>query len=220
MVINKRINSILVMFQPEGTEPPTSLVVGDEQAPGVVDGIMRQFRAHEDIVVTLPNKDIVVIPFYSILEITTGFEISEVTITDDVCRPYSGGGGGGGGGGDIPKTGMASITVSPKLTLDPAINSVFPIEYTGQDSIELYFRATEIISEQPEYLITITPGSDWYAAYFGDETIISANQGDPIQFSVQQEGGFLNFTIYAAEDPNDQSKPFIQIVIDIDNNIQ
>lgn len=89
MVINKRINSIIVYFQPEGTEPPTSQIFDDEHTPGIVDGIMRQFRAHEDIVVTLPNRDIVVIPFYSILEIVTGFEISEVTITDDVCNETS-----------------------------------------------------------------------------------------------------------------------------------
>lgn len=96
MTFNKRINSIVIYFQPEEGEPSSSMIFDDTNNPGVVDGIMRQFRAHEDIVVILANRDTVVIPFYSILTIVTQFEINEVTITDDVCRPYSGGGGSGG----------------------------------------------------------------------------------------------------------------------------
>ena len=68
------------------------------------------------------------------------------------------------GGSDEGKQGLKSISISPAITTDPALDSLFPIYYDDltdeQKQSGVTVQVTGAITD--ESVLTITPTSDWY----------------------------------------------------------
>ena len=84
-------------------------------------------------------------------------------------------------GGDEGKQGLKSISISPTITMTPALESFFPIYYEDlteqqkRDGVLVHVTAEpDVIKSGDAYQFTITPTADWYvydvaSGTFGDK---------------------------------------------------
>ena len=85
-------------------------------------------------------------------------------------------------GGDAGN-GIKSITITPAITTDPALESFFPIYWEDltdeqkQDGVPVVINAN--IEDDVQYTFTITPTADFYAASF-DGVPEFGGKGEPI----------------------------------------
>lgn len=90
MTFNKRYGTFSIVYQPIEEDTPMTVTISDTEGddvlyiPGAVDGLLRQFRNHEELIIN-DNGTITVIPFYSILTATYVATVSPVEVGDAVC---------------------------------------------------------------------------------------------------------------------------------------
>lgn len=94
-------------------------------------------------------------------------------------------------GGD-EGNGIKSVSVSPALAADPAIESFFPIYYDDlteeeKQSGRMLNVFVDELDTSAQYTFTITPSSEWYA--LNTETMEHGGKGEPVSMTVQ--GGML-----------------------------
>ena len=90
MTFEKRYNTFSIMYQPIAEDTPMIVTVSDTEGgqalhiPGAVDGLLRQFRNHEELIIN-NNGEQIVIPFYSILMARHEVIVAPVEVGDAVC---------------------------------------------------------------------------------------------------------------------------------------
>lgn len=91
-------------------------------------------------------------------------------------------------GGDEGKQGLKSISISPTVTTDPAIDSLFPIYYDDLTEEELQNHSvTRVVTYEGdtllegEFSVTFTPTADWYAS----QDFVFGGKGEPVTMNVE-----------------------------------
>lgn len=118
------------------------------------------------------------------------------------------------GGGDEGKNGILSVTISPAITTDPTLDSVFPIywedltEEEKADGKSLTFEGN--VTTGATYSVTVTPTSDWYMYHPG---VGFLGKGEPFTVTADENDGKIEVESIMASETNTPSEDSKYIVL-------
>lgn len=115
------------------------------------------------------------------------------------------------------KNGLLSLTISPAVTMTPALDSLVPIYYedlTDEQKQDGVFLAVNT-SEVGEKSVSITPTGDWYAAYVNEEAIVGG-KGETIVAPVTlTQGTMTTLSMSFANESTLEATEFFNVNLDI-----
>lgn len=122
------------------------------------------------------------------------------------------GGQGSGGGGDAGN-GIRSISISPAITTDPALESFFPIywkDLTAEEKEDgVYIEVSVDAPQVADYTFTLTPTDDMYAGIMGigGAPIMGDEKGAPVSGTNQNTPVVQNAMFSVSEVPMGDVEP-------------
>lgn len=128
--------------------------------------------------------------------------------------PKSGGDGGG-------KQGLKSISISPTVTTEPAIDSVFPFYYEDLTEVELQNHSVlKVVTYEGdtllegEFSITFTPTADWYAS----QDYEFGGKGEPVTHTAEAspDGRVQAYTLLANSTTQETATEYFSFTIVIE----
>lgn len=117
-----------------------------------------------------------------------------------------------------PRTGIQSIVITPDVANSNArlasMMPIAPVPYDPDDSPVLFTNINSDVDPETEYVITVTPGTEYYASSFSTQLDeVSENPGDPITTRVTGND-FIDIILVATPDiPDEQIPPEYQSAI-------
>lgn len=114
------------------------------------------------------------------------------------------------------ETGILSVVVEPNIpleggsTVNDELSAVMPV--TSGNTLGFTKTPLTPLVESSTYTVTVTPGSNWYAAI---DRPHEAEKGAPVSKTISIIDGMIDFLAVAAENLVDESSPHSQLVCSV-----